>query len=78
MNFENAKRMRKEPTHEEYVLWEELRNRKLLNYKFRRQHPLNKYIADFYCHELNLVIELDGNYHKEKDIIEKDKREQRT
>ncbi len=74
MNFENAKRMRKDPTHEEYVMWEEVRNRKLLNYKFRRQHPLNMYIADFYCHELALVIELDGKYHEHTDMIEKDKK----
>lgn len=68
--------MRKDPTHEEYVMWEELRNRKLLNLKFRRQHPLNKYIADFYCHELNFVIELDGKYHNQPDVIKRDK--QRT
>ena len=42
--------------------------------KFRRQHPLNRYIADFYCHELNLVIELDGKYHEEADQIAKDKK----
>ena len=60
MNFKNAKQMRKDPTHEEYVMWEELRNIKLSNYKVRRQHSLNRYIADFYCHELNLIIELDG------------------
>ncbi len=34
--------------------------------KFRRQHPLQKYVADFYAHELKLVIELDGKYHEEK------------
>jgi very-short-patch-repair endonuclease len=74
MNFENAKRMRKDPTHEEYVMWEEVRNRKLLNHKFRRQHPLNKYIADFYCYELAPVIELDGKYHEEEEAIEKEKK----
>jgi very-short-patch-repair endonuclease len=66
--------MRKDPTHDEYVMWEELRNRKLLNYNFRRQHPLNNYIADFYCHELNPAIELDGKYHEHPDVIEKDRK----
>jgi very-short-patch-repair endonuclease len=74
INFENAKRMRKGPTHEEYVMWEELRNRKLLGYKFRRQHPLNNYIADFYCHELKLVIELDGKYHEQEEVKDKDQK----
>jgi very-short-patch-repair endonuclease len=74
INFENARRMRKYPTHAENVIWEELRNRKLLNYKFRRQHPLNNYIADFYCHELKLVIELDGRYHDLEEVKEKDQK----
>jgi very-short-patch-repair endonuclease len=74
MNFENAKRMRRNPTHGESILWAELRNRKLLNYKFRRQHPLSNYIADFYCHELKLVIELDGEYHTNDDVKQQDKK----
>jgi len=40
-----------------------LRNRRLQNAKFRRQHPVEKYIVDFYCHELRLVVELDGSEH---------------
>lgn len=46
----------------ESILWEEVRNKKL-GVKFRRQHPLGAYVVDFYCHELRLVIELDGEYH---------------
>ena len=45
------------------MLWEILRDRKFGGYKFPRQHPIQDYIADFYCHELALVIELDGGYH---------------
>ena len=74
MNFENAKRMRKNPTHEEGLMWDLLRDRRCLNLKFRRQHPLNKYIADFYCHELNLVIKLDGRYHEQASQILKDQK----
>ena len=45
------------------MLWEHLRNRKLNGLKFRRQHPLNNFVADFYCHEAKLAIELDGEVH---------------
>jgi len=67
-----AKLLRKEMTAAEKLLWQEIRNRKT-GFKFRRQHPLGIYIADFFCNELKLVIELDGGIHtlpgqKEKDV----------
>ena len=65
--FENAKSLRKEMTPAEKELWEALRNRKLNNLKFRRQHPLKDYVADFYCHEKCLAVEVDGNIHNEAD-----------
>jgi len=57
----------------EEVLWQRIR-RKQLGVKFRRQHGIGRYIVDFYCPELNLVIEIDGDSHfstegKEKDTI---------
>ena len=57
----------------EQVLWQRIR-RKQLGVKFRRQHGIGRYIVDFYCAELNLVIEIDGDSHfsdegKEKDTI---------
>ncbi|MCB1178227.1 MAG: endonuclease domain-containing protein [Leptospiraceae bacterium] len=55
---------RRNPTPMERILWSELRNRKTLNLKFRRQHVILNYIVDFYCAELKLVIEVDGEYHK--------------
>ena len=58
----NAKAMRKEPTLTESLLWEELR-KKNLGEKFRRQHPIGNYIADFVCLEKRLIIEVDGGYH---------------
>jgi very-short-patch-repair endonuclease len=55
-------------------MWEIFRNRNFFGYKFRRQHPLGRYIADFYSEELRLVIEIDGKVHEnvtqqEYDII---------
>ncbi|WP_425653069.1 endonuclease domain-containing protein [Vibrio campbellii] len=57
----------------EEILWQRIR-RKQLGVKFRRQHGIGRYIVDFYCPELNLVIEIDGDSHfsdegKEKDTI---------
>ena len=54
------------------MLWAVLRNRKLEGAKFRRQHPLGRYIADFYCHEARLVIELDGSVHDDASQAEYD------
>ncbi len=70
--FEYAKKLRSCPTKAESVLWERLKCNSL-GVKFRRQHPIASYIADFYCHKFKLVIELDGGYHhnpeqKEYDI----------
>ena len=47
------------------MLWKELRAGKMMNYTFNRQKPLGRYIVDFYCKCLNLVIEIDGQYHFE-------------
>lgn len=70
--FENAKALRRSATEAEQILWQQLRNKKLNGLKFRRQHPIDKWIADFYCHEKKLVIELDGSVHNDKEIIEYD------
>ena len=60
---EHARELRQRTTEAEEKLWDLLRNRKLKGKKFRRQHAIAGYIADFYCHESKLVIELDGNFH---------------
>ncbi|HRI20428.1 MAG TPA: endonuclease domain-containing protein [Panacibacter sp.] len=70
--FENARALRQNSTEAEEMLWQEIRNKKLNGLKFRRQHPIDKWIADFYCHEKKLVIELDGLIHNEKEIAEYD------
>ena len=59
---ENRKYLRNNSTLAETLLWQELKNNKLGD-KFRRQHGIGYYIADFYCHELKLAIEIDGNIH---------------
>ena len=59
-----ARYLRREETVAEKILWKELRNRNL-EIKFRRQHPLDKFILDFYAPEIKLAIELDGSLHKE-------------
>ena len=71
--YEYSRELRQVSTDAEKLLWAELRNRKLNGLKFRRQHPIDKYIADFYCHERKLVIELDGAVHDVKENEDYDK-----
>lgn len=59
-------------TEAEVVLWNRLRKSKIKEYRFRPQHPINKFIVDFYCHEALLVVELDGEVHKDKVVAEHD------
>jgi methionyl-tRNA synthetase len=65
-----ARELRQDQTDAENKIWSLLRDRRLANAKFRRQHPIElngrKFILDFYCHELKLAIELDGGQHQEK------------
>jgi adenine-specific DNA-methyltransferase len=60
---ERSKQLRINATEPEKLLWSALRGRKLGGLKFRRQHPIEPYVADFYCSEANLVVELDGESH---------------
>jgi len=61
--MEVARVLRQNQTLAEKTLWEQLRAKKLMGLKFRRQHPLKGYVVDFYCHKINLVIEIDGSIH---------------
>lgn len=67
-----ARELRKAATTPERVLWNLLRNRQLDGLRFRRQHVVGPYVADFYCAEHKLVVELDGMSHDER--IEYDER----
>ena len=64
--FRFAEKLRAEMREAEKILWEYLRG-KPLGFKFRRQHPFNLYILDFYCHRAKLCIEIDGEYHEFKE-----------
>jgi very-short-patch-repair endonuclease len=57
--------MRKAPTDAERALWLRLRHRQMAGLKFRRQVPIGPFIADFFCRDASLVIELDGSQHAE-------------
>lgn len=60
---ERAREFRQPLTPAEADLWRALRGRNLSGYKFRRQHPIDRFIVDFYCAEKKLVIEVDGDVH---------------
>jgi len=67
-----AREMRRNPTPAEDKLWQRLRNHKVLGFKFRRQHPIDRFIVDFYCSKAHLVIEVDGlihQYTQEQDAV---------
>lgn len=70
--FKNANALRERSTDSEKILWQKLKAKKFHNLKFRRQHPINQFIVDFYCDQLKLVIELDGGYHNIPEIKERD------
>lgn len=61
-----AQKLRKSSTDAELRLWLRLKNRNLAGFKFRRQHPIPPYIADFVCLEQKLIVELDGGQHAEQ------------
>ena len=65
------KELRNNATPQEILLWSKLKHSQL-GFKFRRQHSIDGYIADFYCPSKRLVIEIDGSQHFEKDNIEYD------
>jgi very-short-patch-repair endonuclease len=62
-NFEMSRQLRERMTTAEILMWNKLKNNQFSGYKFRRQHPIHKFIVDFYCHELKLILEIDGKYH---------------
>ncbi|MES9951065.1 MAG: DUF559 domain-containing protein [Candidatus Thiodiazotropha sp.] len=72
--IENARELRKNQTDAESLLWQLLRNRQIENAKFRRQHPIEPYILDFYCHDKKLAIELDGGQHNTDEGKDKDQK----
>ena len=66
MNRGQARKLRKNPTDAEKVLWKHLRLRQVEGHKFRRQQPLGPYIVDFVCLDRKLIVEVDGGQHLEQ------------
>jgi very-short-patch-repair endonuclease len=67
-----VRQMRHEPTPAENHLWQHLRNKQLLGYRFRRQHSIDRFIVDFYCAKARLIVEVDGAIHQytqKEDVI---------
>ena len=71
--FELAKELRRNQTNAEVILWGYLKTG-MNGLKFRRQHPIGIYIADFYCHKIKLIIEIDGSIHNAEATKEYDRK----
>ena len=61
-----ARQVRRQSTDAERALWSKLRNRRMMNCKFRRQFPIGRYVVDFVCLKHNLVVEIDGGHHADQ------------
>ena len=72
-----ARRLRKESTEAEKLLWRYLRRKSLFGLKFRRQEQIGDYIVDFVCYEKKLIIELDGGHHNQDETKINDVRRQK-
>jgi len=75
LKIEAARRLRRSMTLAEFELWKRLRNRGCGGYRFRRQHVLHGFIVDFYCRELGLAIEIDGDVHDEQQGYDRERDE---
>ncbi|WP_426269751.1 endonuclease domain-containing protein [Dyella kyungheensis] len=70
LNVDRARSLRVDQTDAEQLLWHHLRSRRLQGWKFRRQHEIGRYIADFVCPDAGLIVELDGGQHGEQVIYD--------
>lgn len=77
MANELARKLRREMTDTERILWSELRGRRLGAHRFRRQHPIGPYVVDFVCLDKRFIVEIDGGHHSEPDQIAHDGRRTR-
>ena len=68
MTLRAAGMLRRNMTKAELILWKKLKDKSIFKSKFRRQHPIDIFIVDFYCHEYKLVIEIDGEVHNNENI----------
>jgi len=70
--FRISKELRNNTTEAEKELWKHLKSKQIKGYHFRRQHPIHRFIADFFCYKCKLVIKLDGRIHNEITVKERD------
>jgi very-short-patch-repair endonuclease len=70
-----ARKLRKDMTLAEILLWKELKGKKVLGYDFHRQKPIDEYVVDFYCPRLKLILEIDGDSHDGKEESDKIRQE---
>ncbi len=70
--LEAARALRKSMTDAEQLMWHCLRQKQLGGFRFRRQHPFEQFVLDFYCCEVKLAVELDGGQHNEPGVIASD------
>lgn len=66
--YDRARQLRREMTPAEAILWKELRAKRFDGFKFRRQQPIDRYIADFFCPAAKLIVELDGETHVGREV----------
>lgn len=71
-----ARQLRNNSTRAEIRLWQYLKGKQMMGYDFHRQKPLDDFIADFFCHELMLALEVDGYTHNFEEVVTKDKRKE--
>ena len=70
---ELARDLRSNMTPAEIMVWEALCKKQVEGFRFKRQYPIGRYIADFYCHELKLIIEIDGDIHNTRNEYDKNR-----
>ena len=68
-----ARRLRRDMTEAEKIMWRLLRAHQLSGYKFRRQEPIGRYVVDFVCFQPRLVVEIDGGQHAEPTRYEEER-----
>jgi very-short-patch-repair endonuclease len=66
-----SRELRLNMTPAETLLWNKVSNRQFMGLRFRRQHPIHRFIVDFYCHEKRLIIEIDGGVHEKQRLYDR-------
>ena len=75
---EKARYLKNNSTLSEILLWKYLKGKQMMDYDFHRQKPILKFIVDFFCYDLMLVIEIDGNSHDNEEAVKYDNYRQKS